>query len=230
LQGGLYWLTIGEVDAGVESNLPLNVIDVNLTYSSTNQEINFAAVTSNENFAHRATSLKQSDKSETTVKSAKTVYGTFVEQITPTGSGADTITIKTPDEATYAEVYFAPVGSSVTTSTVGASGLAILDDSEVTDVAMYNAIVVGGPAANAVAAELLGLTYPSYGTDSGLSEGEAMIKMVNNGAKVAMIVFGWEADDTRRAAKLLESYDTYALSGEEVSVTGTTSSPTIASA
>ena len=57
-----------------------------------------------------------------------------------------------------------------------------------------------------------------------------MIKMVNNGAKVAMIVFGWEADDTRRAAKLLESYDTYALSGEEVSVTGTTSSPTIASA
>ena len=95
---------------------------------------------------------------------------------------------------------------------------------------MYNAIVVGGPAANQIAADLLGLTYPAYSADSGLSEGEAMIKMVDNGAKVAMIVFGWEAEDTRRAAKVLESYDAYELSGAEVSVTGTTSSPTIASA
>jgi hypothetical protein len=225
-----YWLTFQELDSGKESNIALNTINVNMTYSSTNQEINFAAVTSNNDFSHRSTSLKQSDKSETTVKSAKTVYGTFVEQVTPTGSGADSITISTPDTATYAEVYIAPVGSSVTTSTVGASGLAILDDNEVTDVAMYNAIVVGGPAANTIAAELLGLTYPTYGADSGLNEGEAMIKMVNNGAKVAMIVFGWESDDTRRAAKVLESYDAYTLSGEEVSVTGTTSNPTIASA
>ena len=225
-----YWMTIGEVDTSAESNLPLNVIDVNLTYSSANQEINFQAVASNKDFAHRATSLKQTDKSETTIKSAKTLYGTFVEQVTPTGSGADSITVRTPDTATYAEVYVAPIGSSITTTAASASGLSILDDSEVTDASMYNAIVVGGPAANQIAADLLGLTYPAYSADSGLSEGEAMIKMVDNGAKVAMIVFGWEAEDTRRAAKVLESYDAYELSGAEVSVTGTTSSPTIASA
>ena len=222
-------MTIGEVDTGVETNIPLNVINVNMTYDSSNQEINFQSTSAAKNFAHRQTTLKQSDKSETTIKSAKTTYGTFVEQVTPTGSGAaDTITVMMPDEATYAEVYIAPSGSSVTTTVTGASGLAILDDSEVTDVAMYNAIIVGGPAANTIAADLLGLTYPAYGADSGLSEGEAMIKMVDNGAKVAMIVFGWESDDTKRAAKVLESYDAYELSGEEVSVTGTTSSPTIA--
>ena len=225
-----YWLTIGEVDTGKETNMPLNVIDVNLTYSSANQEINLAAVVSNANFVHRATSLKQKNKSDTTLKAAKTIYGTYVEQITPTGSGTDTITIKTPDTATYINAWMAPLSTSVSTSTEAATGIDLMSADEVTDVSAYNAIVVGGPAANKIAASLLGLEYPAYGTASGLADGEAVIKMMDNGAKVALLAFGWEKEDTARAAKVLQSYDAYDLSGSEVSVTGTTANPTVVTA
>ena len=221
-------LTFGEVDTGKETNMPLNVVNIVMTYSSANQEINFGAVSSNSNLAHRQTSLTQKDKSDTTLKAAKTIYGTYVEQITPTGSGTDSITIKTPDTATYVNVWIAPTSASVSTSEETATGIDLMSEDEITDISMYNAIVVGGPAANKVAADLLGLTYPAVAEASGLSEGEAILKMVDNGAKVALLAFGWEKDDTARAAKVLQDWDAYSLSGEEVSVTGTTANPTIA--
>lgn len=111
-----YYMTFGEADIEKETNIPLNVIGINLTYSTTNQEINFQAVTADANFAHRTTSLVQKDKSISTIKAGKTVYGTYVEQLTPTGSGTDNITIKTPDTATYAEVWIAPTSAAVSTT------------------------------------------------------------------------------------------------------------------
>jgi hypothetical protein len=104
-----YYITFGEVDNEVESNIPLNVIRINLSYSSYNEEINLQAVESNNNFVHRTTSLKQKDRSDTKLKAGKTIYGTYVEQVTPTDSGTDTITIRTPDIATYAEVFIIPL-------------------------------------------------------------------------------------------------------------------------
>ena len=101
-------------------------------------------------------------------------------------------------------------------------------EDEVTDVSAYNAIVVGGPAANKIAASLLGLEYPAYGAASNLEAGEAILKLVSNGANTALLVFGWEKDDTERAAKVLQSYDAYDLTGAEASVEGTTANPTIA--
>jgi len=51
-----------------------------------------------------------------------------------------------------------------------------------------------------------------------------MIKLVENGDKVALIVAGSEALDTRRAAKALANYKDYAtkFKGTEVLVKGTT--------
>ena len=225
-----YWFSVTEIDSGVETNIPLNVVTVNLTYSSTNQEINFEAVSSLSALVSGATSLKQSEKADTTIKSGKTLYGTFIEKIIPTGAGTDSITMKMPDEATYAEVWISPMGASVTTSTEAATGIDLMSEDEVTDVSMYNAIVVGGPAANKIAADLLGLTYPAVAEASGLSEGEAILKMVDNGANVALLAFGWEKDDTARVAKVLQSYDAYSLTGSEASVTGTTANPTVVTA
>lgn len=227
-----YWMTFGESDTSKETNIPETVLGFNLTYDSSNQEINLAAVVSNGQnyFVHRTSSLKQKDKSDTTMKAGKTIYGTYVEQITPTGSGTDSVTIKTPDSATYANVWIAPTSASVSTSEETATGIDLMSEDEVSDVSMYNAIVVGGPAANKIAASLLELAYPAIGTDSGLDVGEAMIKMVDNGANVAMLVFGWEKDDTARAAKVLQDFGTYDLSGEEVSVSGTTANPTVVTA
>jgi len=234
-----YVMIFGESDTGAESDIKwppsssgiLNGFRVlNFTYDTTNQEINLQAVTSDRNFVHLTNSLKQRDDVSSTIKVAKTVYGTYLEQVTPSTSGPDSLTIKYPDTATYAEVWISPMGASVTTSTEAATGIDLMSEDEVTDVSMYNAIVVGGPAANKIAADLLGLTYPAVAEASGLSEGEAILKMVDNGANVALLAFGWEKDDTARAAKVLQSYDAYSLTGSEASVTGTTANPTVVTA
>ena len=109
----IYYITFGEADEERETNIPLNVIGVNLTYSAVNQEINLAAVASNVYFSHRTSALKQKDKLDTTLKAGKTIYGTYVEQITPTGAGTDSVTIKTPYTATYAEVWILSKNASV---------------------------------------------------------------------------------------------------------------------
>jgi hypothetical protein len=222
-------LTLLETDTGKESDLALNTIAINFKYDTTDETIEIEGVTGSNNFVHGSTSLQVLTDDDNYLKGARTVYGTYVEQYTKNDGE---VIVKYPLNAVYGQVYVAPLSASSTTQVMGSSSSYVtLEDSEVSDVTSYNAIVVGGPAANSVAAELLGLTYPSYGTDSGLTEGDAIIKLVNNGNNVAMIVYGWEKDDTKRAAKVLESYSAYAdLTGEEVSVTGTSSSPTIVTA
>ncbi len=134
-----------------------------------------------------------------------------------------------PGEETYANVYIGSKASQVTTVAGGETvavtrievGAAVLD----TTLATYtnqNLIVVGGPAINRATASLMGKPYPSYGADSGITENSGMIKLVEqtDGA-VAVIVAGWEADDTQRASRILAEYDSYALSGSELIVTGT---------
>ena len=52
-------------------------------------------------------------------------------------------------------------------------------------------------------------------------EGEAAVKLVDNGDKVALLIAGTSADDTRRAAKALANYGDYSFTGTEALVTGT---------
>ncbi len=99
---------------------------------------------------------------------------------------------------------------------VGAAKLA----SEVSNVKAQNAIVVGGPCANDAAAELMG--NPADCT-AGFVEGKGMIKLFENGDNVAVLVAGYSAMDTRRAARVLANFDSYKgkLMGKEVEVAGT---------
>ncbi len=67
----------------------------------------------------------------------------------------------------------------------------------------YDLIVVGGPAVNRVAAWLMGKTYPSYGADSGIPENAALVKVfpdVPSEGHTAVLVAGWTAEDTKKAA------------------------------
>ncbi len=94
--------------------------------------------------------------------------------------------------------------------------------------ANYDLILVGGPCANnAVAAAGL-MTCESARQQ--LSPGEAIIQMAKNGEHVALLVAGYEATETRMAAKVLANYENYAgkLSGKEVKVTGTINEPVVA--
>ena len=88
-----------------------------------------------------------------------------------------------------------------------------------TDVESYNVIVVGGPAINSVAETFIGTADEFRAT---YSPGEAIIRLVENGNKVAMVVAGYNALDTRRAAKVVANYGDYELTGAEALVKGTT--------
>ena len=79
-----------------------------------------------------------------------------------------------------------------------------------------NMIVVGGPCANTVAAEVMG--NPTNCAE-GFSPGKAMIKSVETGSKVAILVAGYEAQETMGASYVLANYGDYAaFQGEEVEV------------
>jgi hypothetical protein len=69
-----------------------------------------------------------------------------------------------------------------------------------------NVVAVGGPCVNAAVRKILNLgDAPVCGTASGLTEGTAVLELKDLGTKKALLVYGWEADDTRRAAIVVKS-------------------------
>jgi len=128
---------------------------------------------------------------------------TFDKTVTMEG-GAGTITVEKPQRI--------EIGSAVLAS-------------QVSDPTAVSLISVGGSCINSVTAEVMGLTYPACGEASGLAEGEGLIKLYESGDKVAIVVAGWEAEDTTRATRVLADFKTYQeagqLVGSEVKVTGT---------
>jgi len=88
-----------------------------------------------------------------------------------------------------------------------------------------NLVLVGGPAVNRLTAEAMGLKYPTYGAASGISENTALIKIVDNAfttGKAAVIVAGYEAENTRLATSVLQQAATKlaGISASEVTVSG----------
>lgn len=94
---------------------------------------------------------------------------------------------------------------------------------EVSTPTAYNLILVGGPCANPLSDSVAGEKCDAWS----LQSGEALIKLVANGDKVAMLVAGTDAIDTRMAAKVIANYADYTLTGEKATITGTLSSPTV---
>jgi len=66
-----------------------------------------------------------------------------------------------------------------------------------------NVILVGGPCVNSLTADFMDLTYPACDAESGITENKALIKLVEGTDQTALIVAGWEAADTLRAAGAL---------------------------
>ena len=167
----------------------------------------------------------------------RTKYGVVVKD--PKSNGAsDRVELMLPGDQVMANVV---VKGSAAVSTGGVStGISITSydtapsavlDTEVTTPKDHNLLLVGGPAVNRLSAQFLGLTYPAFGTASGLQQGEAIISLKDNDGKVALIVAGWEGEDTRRASAVLKNYEAYKgqLMGSEVKVSGTTAKPTVVS-
>jgi len=171
-----------------------------------------------------------------------TTFGTHVSYFTTTGGGKATVSY--PDSFAYGNVYvMTPEGTVIETisGTEGATSDTILpvttdivkfDDeyNEMADVA-DDVIIVGGPCVNKVAAWLLGVEFPACGATSTIPENKALVKVVADAfvdGKTAVLVAGWEADDTDFAAQVIQKEGLAGETASEVLVSGTVvSSPTI---
>ena len=152
-----------------------------------------------------------------------TTYGTMYTQDTEDN---DKVTVTYSADELYANVFVSPAGADVKRAAVGAVNVQKISvgtaklASEVGSFESQNTLVVGGPCANAKAAEFLGVTADNC-LEGAPEENTAVIQLKEMGDSVAILVNGYGAMDTRRAARVLANYDDYTLSGEEVVVTGT---------
>jgi len=201
------------ITTAANNEVDLDVLSPQTEFSGTSQAYTF-----------RMDDLKENND----IKRGMSKYGVLFEEFDDTGSNdADRLTIEYPLTQREALVYVVtspedtPAASTsgqafaITRIDVGTAKLA----SEISDIKAVNAIVVGGPCANAAAAELMG--NPKNCAE-GFEEGKAVIKLYETGGNVAILVAGYSAMDTRRASRVLANYEDYKLSGKEVVVSGTT--------
>lgn len=168
------------------------------------------------------------------------VDDTGIIVLTPDGNGAgDVFKFKIPAKELAARV---SVGKASGTTTTGGttvnkvapitSAVAKLDSEVGTAEKAKDLILVGGPCVNKLTAQALGKTYPACGASSGITPNTALIQVVDDafakGAQ-ALIVAGWEADNTRLATSVLQQYDKYlkGVTASQVTVTGTVASPVV---
>jgi uncharacterized membrane protein len=107
-----------------------------------------------------------------------------------------------------ANVYLTTPGSVSTEG--GEAGVMSITDAEVsTKASGKNLIVVGGSAINSVAADLLGGAYrgEQFTSMTGVGDGEFLIQSFAWNSKTALLVAGYNAADTTKAATYLQNYD-----------------------
>lgn len=156
-----------------------------------------------------------------------TKFGALEEKYTPdTSSSNSDVTISYPAVQRYAQAFVtmgnvaytagqAAAGGTVDTTKLNpiAVGLAVLDTDALASLGTTNLIVVGGPCANTVAAALMGNPADCA---QGFTAGKAIIKLYAD--KNALLVAGYEAQETLGASYVLAGYKDYKLTGTEVEV------------
>lgn len=152
-----------------------------------------------------------------------TDFGIGIDEYNPTGSNSPSeFTLSIPKQQRLAQVFVTlgsvekTAGGAGTSTQVNpiAVGLAVLDR-DAPAVGSENLIVVGGPCANTVAAELLG--NPENCAE-GFEPGKAIIRAWDKTSTVAILVAGYESQETLGASRVLAQYEDYSLSGDEVEV------------
>ena len=205
-----------------------NQIQINVPLAWNNNRIEISQPT--------ATGLDMEEIEDTDKYEDYTAYGTKV-WYDSTGQGE--VVLSYPDEQAVVAAYITETGVVLgeVGPAVSGSAYAAVDDCNtgltcIDDVKNMNLIVIGGSAINRVAAELLGLQFPTYGSDAAWQEktkvdgpGKAIVKLMDSpyaAGKYAMLVAGWEGIDTARATKALKE-GTLRLEGKAVLLNTATS-------
>ena len=182
-------------DGNIESG---EYVNITLGFNSDNK-VQVSDVTSLWAGGQKFETSESSDVYRGYVKSA---LATLVEH--DTGSGdQDTLKIVYHGDESYADVFVA--APSVTTGTEAA--IPVVKDSEVNSVSSKNLVVVGGSCVNSVAAQVLGVASGTCGeaftAATGVGANQALVKVATSplaSSKIAMLVAGYEAADTEKAA------------------------------
>lgn len=156
--------------------------------------------------------LKEDDDSDTKWGLDSTKWGALM---TWDSEDKDDLSIMYPAEQVIGDVFVAPESATSSTSgDVGRTGViksnvAVVDtDVTSTQKSNYHFILGGGPAVNKLTAEALGLSYPTYGADSGIPEDGFMIKLVEDAfveGQHALVIAGWEAEQTTEAMSKVQA-------------------------
>jgi hypothetical protein len=154
-------------------------------------------------------------------------YGVFAELYDPASNDqAEDLTIEYPLTERGARVFVtggviqvsevsSGFGEVLQPIPIGATKLA----SEVADITQWNAVVVGGPCANPIAAELLGNPAECW---TSVPENKAIVKLFEHAnGNVAVLVNGRSALNTRMASRALATGEVAKVDGTEAQVTGT---------
>ena len=205
----------------------LKPTDVNFTLYATSGEVRLAKA-DNSALTYKVPD-DDNDNSYT-----YTTYGALVRLYSPTSSPQE-VFVDYPLDQRLPLIFITGQGvtftqtAAVTTGAVtvqridvGATKLA----SEVGNINAVNSIIVGGPCANAAAAEVLDNPAPCT---AGFEPGVGRVEMYDVGSgNVAMLVAGFSAADTRNAAAVVANHGDFNLAGEKVEVTKVGSTLTVA--
>ena len=153
----------------------------------------------------------------------------------PTGTGSQyTAEVEYYGDETYGAIYLAAPNAdisqtSTTTSTISQLGNVVVKDNEVSSVASKNLIIVGGSCINSAAAKVLGSTSPICGAafteKTGIGSGQFVIQSIADiyaTGKVALLVAGYNVDDTQNAATYLTTNTVDTTAGKKYKGTSST--------
>lgn len=214
------------VDADDYDNVAPSPVEFSITAAS--GEVQFSEQTLDVDHNYR------SPQDETNTNYGYTSMGAYIKWDNPTNS-PDKLTVTYPKQQRLPLVYITAPSAAISSGEATEAGQIIYYETqpiavgaaklagEVTDITAQNAIVIGGPCANAAAAELMGNPANCL---TGFTAGKAMVKLYEHtNGNVAMLVAGYNAADTRRAARVVANYEdwqtTSKLKGMEVEVSGT---------
>ena len=164
----------------------------------------------------------EADPDDTDVTWGYTKYGSKLYHVAPSSTPQEFI-LTVPETSAKILAYVTSGATATSTQSGTLTRVEIVDASklasEVADVSAQNLIVVGGPCANSVAAELMGNPSPCY---EGFTAGKSRVKLFENAnGNMAMLVAGYSGADTRLAGKVI-AHRWSELTGEEVEIEGTT--------
>jgi hypothetical protein len=154
-------------------------------------------------------------------------YGVYFKLYDPSGTNeAESLTIEYPLSQRGAQVFVTAgvievsegsetSGGKITSTMLNpiGVGMAVLDTDAESSFGSKKMIVVGGPCVNTIAAKLMGNPVDCT---AGFTPGKAIIKLFT--AQNALLVAGYNAQDTVGACYVLGDYKDYDLAGTEVEV------------